>query len=123
MKKLEHLLYHNEFSRQVFTPPTMISYLSVRRLSRHLVLAKLFPLERKRGSSKCENSRCQFKINWCKVSSLYLVAVPNYGTWTKTTPQKMWFYWPNLYKIEVVITSLIEMLEFSNFGNMNASTI
>ena len=26
--------------------------------------------------------------HWCKISSLYLVPIPNYWTWTKTTPQK-----------------------------------
>ena len=29
--------------------------------------------------------------NWCKISSLYLVPVPNYLAWTKTTPQKVFF--------------------------------
>ena len=41
--------------------------------------------------------------HWCKTSSLYLVPIPNYWIWTKTTPQKMWFFRSNLYKIEVVI--------------------
>ena len=46
--------------------------------------------------------------HWRKISSLYLVPVPNYWTSIKTTPQKMRFIWSNLYKIEVVITSLID---------------
>ena len=37
--------------------------------------------------------------------------------WTKSLPQ------PNPYKIEVVITSLTEMLELPNFGHMNTATI
>ena len=52
-----------------------------------------------------------------------LVPVPNYWTWTKTTPQKRRFFWSNPYNIEVVITSLIEMLQLPNFGHMNTSTI
>ena len=44
----------------------------------------------------------------CKMSSLYLVPVLNYSTWTKITPQKMRFFWLNLYKIEVAITSFID---------------
>ena len=32
----------------------------------------------------------------------------------KKTPQKNWFFWSNLYKIEVLITSLMEMLELPN---------
>ena len=31
--------------------------------------------------------------HWCKISSLYLVAVSNYWTWTKTTSQKKRFFW------------------------------
>ena len=58
MKKLEHLLYQNESVRQVFTPPSMVSYHSARKLSDYLVRAKLYPLERKRGSYKCGSLRC-----------------------------------------------------------------
>ena len=61
--------------------------------------------------------------HWCKVSRFYLVPVPNYWTWTKTTPQKICFFWSNPYEIEVTIMSLLEMLELPNFGHMNTSTI
>ena len=43
--------------------------------------------------------------HWCKISSSYLVPVRNYYTWTKTTPQEKRFFWSNLYKIEIMITS------------------
>ena len=46
-----------------------------------------------------------------RISRSYLVPVPNYWTWIKTTPQKKWFFWSNPYKIDVMITSLIEILE------------
>ena len=36
---------------------------------------------------------------------------------------KNWFFWSNPYKIEVMITSLIEMLELPNFGQMTKSTV
>ena len=45
------------------------------------------------------------------------------STWTKSTPQKNWSFWLNPYKIEVMITSLIEMLELANFGHMTTSKI
>ena len=48
--------------------------------------------------------------NSFKISSSYLVSVPNHGTCTKTTPQKKQFFWSNPYKLEVMITSLIQML-------------
>ena len=37
--------------------------------------------------------------------------------------KKKCFFGSNAYKIEVMITSLIVMLELSNFGHMNTSTI
>ena len=59
----------------------------------------------------------------CKISRPYLAPVPNYWTWTKSTPQKNWFSSSNLYKTEVMITSLTESLELRNFGHMTLSTI
>ena len=38
-------------------------------------------------------------------------------------PSKKVVFWPNPYKIEIMITSLIEMLELPNFGHMTTSTI
>ena len=32
--------------------------------------------------------------------------------------KKKWFSWSNPYEIEVIITSVIEMLELPNFGHM-----
>ena len=58
MKKLEHLLYQDESVKRVFTLPPMVSYRNARKLSSYLVRAKLYPLERKRGSYKCGNLRC-----------------------------------------------------------------
>ena len=36
---------------------------------------------------------------------------------------KLFFFWSHRYKIEVMINSLIEMLELPNFGQMIISTI
>ena len=36
---------------------------------------------------------------------------------------KKCFFWSNPYKIEIMITSLIEMLELPNVGHMTTSTI
>ena len=41
--------------------------------------------------------------------------VPNHWTWAKAIPQKTRFFWSNPSKIEVMITSLIQMLELPNF--------
>ena len=38
------------------------------------------------------------------------MAVSTYWTWTKSTPQRKWFFWSNPYRIEVMIASLTEML-------------
>ena len=59
MKKLEHLLYQDESVKRVFTPLPIVSYRSARKLSSYLVRAKLYLLERKRGSYKCGNLRCR----------------------------------------------------------------
>ena len=56
--------------------------------------------------------------HWCKISSLHLMPVLNYWTWTKTTSQEKRFLWSNPYKNHVMITSLIEMLQLPNFGHM-----
>ena len=49
--------------------------------------------------------------HWCKISRPYLVPVPHYWTWTKTTKIKKWCFWSNPCKIEVMITSPTKMLE------------
>ena len=55
--------------------------------------------------------------------TMVVVPVQNYWTWTKSTPQKNCFFWLNSYKIDVIATSLIEMLELLNFGHVTTSTI
>ena len=50
-------------------------------------------------------------------------ASPNLLNLDQDHPSKKWFFWSNPYNIEVVITSLIEMLQLPNFGHMNTSTI
>ena len=56
MKKLAHLLYQDD--NRLFTPPPMVSYRSARKPSSYLVRAYVYPLEKKRCSSKCDNFRC-----------------------------------------------------------------
>ena len=74
-----------------------------------------FPLVTSRNVRISPQNFMTFSFNplphWCKISSLYLMPVSNYSTWAKTTPQKKQFLWSNPYKIEVVITSVVEMLE------------
>ena len=41
----------------------------------------------------------------------------------KGTPQKHCFFWSNPYKIEVMLTSLTEMLQLPHFCHMTTSTI
>ena len=45
-----------------------------------------------------------------KILKSFLVPVPSYWTWTKTTLKKI-FFWSYPYKTEVVVASLIEKLE------------
>ena len=62
-------------------------------------------------------------LHWSKISRPYLVPVPNYWNWTKSTSQKYWFFWSNPCNIGVMMTSVIEMLELPNFGYMNTPAI
>ena len=38
-------------------------------------------------------------------------------------PSKNWFFWSNPYKLEIIITSLIEMPELPNFDHMTKYTV
>ena len=69
IKKHQNILYQDETVKRVFTPFPMVSYRNGRRLSSYLVRAKLYPLERKRGSYKCGSSRCQVCNNIDKFKS------------------------------------------------------
>ena len=45
--------------KRTFTTQTMVSYRTARKLSSYLVRAKLYPIERKAGSCKCNSKRCE----------------------------------------------------------------
>ena len=53
-KNCLHLLYKDEEVKRVFTPGTMISFRSPKKVSSYLVRAKLYPTERVVGSFKCQ---------------------------------------------------------------------
>ena len=54
-----HFLNMNEEVRKNFSPDPMVSFQSAPKLSSYLVLAKLYPLQRKVISSKCGKQRCE----------------------------------------------------------------
>ena len=54
-----YLLNINEEVRKTFSPGPMVSFRSARKLSSYLVRAKLYPWQRKVGSSKCGKRRCE----------------------------------------------------------------
>ena len=66
-----------------------------------------------------------FNLSATLVLNFKAIQVPvlNYWIWTKNTPQKNCFFWSNPFKIEVMITSLIEMPYLPNFDQMTTSTI
>ena len=51
-------LYADPAIRSVFTTLAFFSFRSLRNLRSHLVRSKLYPQERKIGSSKCNSPRC-----------------------------------------------------------------
>ena len=61
-KNLQFLYGHTE-TKRVFTPTPFVSIPSVRNLKSFLVRSKVYPLERKVGSAKCNGKRCQVCLN------------------------------------------------------------
>ena len=51
-------LHSDQMLKEVFTPAPFVSFRAGYSLKNHLVRAKVYPLERKRGSFKCGKSRC-----------------------------------------------------------------
>ena len=65
-KSLSSIVYNNSYLfhmdqevKRTFSPQTIVSYWSARKLSSSLVRAKLHPIERKVGSCKCNGNRCE----------------------------------------------------------------
>ena len=58
-----YLLNMNEEVKKAFSPGPIVSFRSTRKLSGYLVRAKLYPLQRKVGSSKCGKRRCEVCSN------------------------------------------------------------
>ena len=46
-------------AKRTFTPQPTVPYRSARKLSSYLVRVKLYPIERKEGSCKCNCKRCE----------------------------------------------------------------
>ena len=53
----------NKEVKKVFTPKSMMSFSSVRKLSNYLVRAKMYPIERIAGSKNCGSKRCEVCVN------------------------------------------------------------
>ena len=63
LNKNLYLLYMNNEVKKEFTPKTMISFRSARKMSSYLVRAKLYPEEKTKGSFKCGNKCCEVCLN------------------------------------------------------------
>ena len=53
----------NEETKKVFSPRPMVSFRSPRKIGSYLVTAKLHPLDRVVGSTKCSKKRCEVCVN------------------------------------------------------------
>ena len=58
-----YLLHMDQEVKRTFTPQQMVSYRSACKLSSYLVRAKLYRMERKIGSLKCNDKRCEMCQN------------------------------------------------------------
>ena len=65
LKNNLHLLHSDKEVQKVFSPPPFVSFRTARNIKNHLVRAKVYPLKRTKGSSKCNKPRCQTCINMC----------------------------------------------------------
>ena len=63
IKRNLNWLYANNEVKHLFSPGPMVSFPGARKLSSYLVRAKVYPLERKVGSSGCGKKRCQVCLN------------------------------------------------------------
>ena len=59
IEKLQLFLYSDSEVKRVFSPTPVVSYRSSRKIKDYIVRSKLYPIERKVGSFRCGNSRCQ----------------------------------------------------------------
>ena len=50
----------NDKIKKLFSPKSLISFRSARKLSSYLVRAKRYPIERTLASVKCTKTRCEF---------------------------------------------------------------
>ena len=63
IRKNLQFLYAGPETKRVFTPVPFVSFRSVRNFKSFLVRSKVYPLERKVGSAKCNGKRCQVCLN------------------------------------------------------------
>ena len=63
IRKNLQLLYADEEVKKVFSPAPFVSFRSTRTLRSYLVRSKIYPLERKVGSEKCNSKRCLVCLN------------------------------------------------------------
>ena len=63
IKRNLQYLYADEEVKKVFTPAQFVSFRSARNLKSFLVRSKVYPLERKTGSEKCNGKRCLVCLN------------------------------------------------------------
>ena len=59
LKNLQLFLYSDNEVQRVFSPAPIVSYRSARKIKDYIVRSKFYPIERKVGSSRCGNPRCQ----------------------------------------------------------------
>ena len=98
-----YLLYMDQEAQKVFMPGPMITFLSARILSNHLVRTKLHLLERTVGSCKCYGKRREICDNVIKTSTFTSTVTQN-GNFSKIRVKQI-----NNGNIMIIITIIILM--------------
>ena len=64
-----YLLSMTKETKKVFSPRLMVSFRSPRKISSYLARAKLYPLDRVVGLTKCGKKRCEVCVNVSKTNT------------------------------------------------------
>ena len=72
IRKNLQLLYADEQVNKAFSSAPLVSFRSTRNLKSYLVRSKIYPLERKVGSEKCNSKRCLVCLNVSETDVLQL---------------------------------------------------
>ena len=105
IRKHNDLLYVNGELKKVFQPGPMASFGSLRNLSSYLVRNKLYPMERKTGSCKCNGNSCHVCLNDSETETLVRTVIRHVKlTISLTVMTNAWYIF---WQVRPVLSSML----------------